>query len=125
MNGTVQRTCFVVLAAAILATILIAGPVLAAAPLEVDAVKSAKSLPNTLEVVGVVARRQTSAQTFSLIDREEFRKCRSVGCANFLLPVRWSGKLPSITSVVKVKGAVRDSKEGKFLFAESVEAVGK
>jgi len=125
MTGTVRKACFVVFTTAILATILIAGPVLAAAPLEVDAVKLSKSFPNTLEVVGVVARRHTSAGTFSLIDREEFRKCRSVGCAKFLLPVRWSGKLPSITSVVKVKGAVRDTKEGKFLIADSVEAVGK
>ena len=39
--------------------------------------------------------------------------------------LRWSGKLPSITSVGKVKGAVRGTKEGKFLFAESVEAVHK
>jgi len=125
MTGSVQKACFVVFTTAILATILIAGPVLAAAPLEVDAVKFSKSFPNTLEVVGVVARRHTSAGSFSLIDREEFRKCRSVGCANFLLPVRWSGKLPSITSVVKVKGAVRETKEGKFIFAESVEAVDK
>jgi hypothetical protein len=125
MTPSVQRTCFVVLAAGILATFWFAGPVVAAAPLEVDAVKSAKSLPNALEVVGVVARRDASAGTFSLIDREEFRKCQSVGCANFLLPVRWNGKLPPVTSVVKVKGAVRDTKEGKFLFAELVEAVGE
>jgi hypothetical protein len=114
-----------VLTAAISATLWFAGPVVAAAPLEVDAVKSAKSLPNALEVVGVVARRYAAAGTFSLIDREEFRKCRSVGCANFLLPVRWGGKLPAMTSVVKAKGAVRDTKEGKFLLAESVEAVGR
>jgi hypothetical protein len=125
MTGTVQRACFVALTAANLATFLMVGPVVAAVPLEVDAVKSAKSFPASLEVVGVVAKRNTSAGTFSLIDREEFRKCRSVGCANFLLPVRWGGKLPSITSAVKVKGAVRDTKEGKFLFAESVEVVGR
>lgn len=100
-------------------------PVVAAAPFEVDGVKTAKSLPSTLEVVGVVAKRNASTGTFSLIDREEFRKCRSVGCASFLLPVRWSGKLPSITSVIKVKGAVRDTQEGKFLFADMVEVVGK
>ena len=125
MTGTVQRACFVVLTTAILAIILFAGPVNAAAPLEVDAVKSSKSLPNTLEVVGVVAKRNTSTGTFSLIDREEFRKCQSVSCANFLLPVRWGGKLPSVASVIKVKGTVRDTKEGKFLFAETVETVGK
>lgn len=100
-------------------------PVVAAVPFEVDAVKSAKSLPSTLEVVGVVAKRNASTGTFSLIDREEFRKCQSVSCANFLLPVRWSGKLPSIASVIKVRGAIRDTKGGKFLFAESVEAAGK
>ncbi len=125
MTGTVQRACFVVLTAAILATFLIAGPVVAAIPLEVDAVKSAKSFPASLEVIGVVAKRSTTAGTFSLIDREEFRKCQSVGCAHFLLPVRWGGKPPVITSVVKVKGAVRNTKEGKFLFAESVEAITK
>ena len=125
MTGSVQRIHLVALAATILAIFCFAGRVVAAAPLEVDTLKSAKSLPGTLEVVGVVAKRNTSTGTFSLIDREEFRKCQSVSCANFLLPVRWSGKLPLITSVVKVKGAVRDTKEGKFLFAESVETVGK
>lgn len=125
MTVGVQKTCLVALAAAILATILIAGPVHAAAPLEVDAVKSSRSLPDTLEVVGVVAKRNSATGTFSLIDREEFRKCRSAGCAKFLLPVRWNGKLPPVLSIVKVKGAVRDTKEGKFLFAESVEAVGR
>jgi len=125
MTCTVQRACIAVLAAALSAIPWFAGPVVAAAPLEVDAVKSAKSLPSSLEVFGVVARRDASAGTFSLIDREEFRKCRSVGCANFLLPVRWGEKLPAITSVVKVKGAVRDTKDGKFFFAESVEAVGR
>ncbi len=125
MTPGVTRAGFGVLAAVMSATLWFAGPVVAAAPMEVDAVKSAKSLPGTLEVVGVVARRDASAGTFSLIDREEFRKCRSVGCANFLLPVRWSGKLPSITSIVKVSGTVRDTKDGKFLFAASVEAVGK
>ncbi len=125
MTPSVKRARIGVLAVVMSATLWFAGPVVAAAPMEVDAVKSANSLPGTIEVVGVVARRDASAGTFSLIDREEFRRCRSVGCANFLLPVRWNGKLPSITSIVKVSGTVRDTKEGKFLFAASVEAVGK
>lgn len=125
MTPGVRRIFFVVLAVVIPATLWLANPVVAAMPLEIDAVKSAKALPGTLEVVGVVAKRNTSTGMFSLIDREEFRKCQSVSCANFLLPVRWSGKLPSIASVIKVKGAVRDTKEGKFLFAETVETVGK
>ena len=119
------RIFFVMLAVVISPICWPVSPVVAAVPFEVDAVKSAKALPSTLEVVGVVAIRNASTGTFSLIDREEFRKCQSVSCANFLLPVRWNGKLPSIASVIRVKGAVRDTKEGKFLFAESVEAVGK
>lgn len=125
MTPGVQRIRSMALAAAISVPFWFPGPAVAAVPLEVDAVKSAKALLNVLEVVGVVAKRNASAGTFSLIDREEFRKCRSVGCANFLLPVRWNGKPPSITSVVKVKGTVRDTEGGKFLFAESVEVVGK
>lgn len=125
MTPGVHRIFFAVLAAVVSATFWLASPVVAAVPLEIDAVKSAKALPGTIEVVGVVAKRSASTRTFSLIDREEFRKCQSVSCADFLLPVRWSGKLPSIASVIKVKGAIRDTKEGKFLFAESVEAVGK
>jgi hypothetical protein len=125
MTTGVYRIFFVALAVVISITCWPVSPVVAAVPLEVDAVKSAKSLPDILEVVGVVAKRNASTGTFSLIDREEFRKCRTVSCANFLLPVRWTGKLPSIASVIKVKGAIRDTKEGKFLFAESVEAAGK
>ena len=125
MTPSVKRARIGAFAAVMSATLWFGGAVVAAAPMEVDAVKSAKSLPGALEVVGVVARRDASAGTFSLVDREEFKKCRSVGCANFLLPVRWSGKLPSISAVVKVTGTVRDNKEGKFLFAASVEAVGK
>ena len=119
------RVFFMALVLVVSTTCWPVSPVVAAVPFEVDAVKSAKSLPGTLEVVGVVAKRNASAGTFSLIDREEFRKCRSVSCANFLLPVRWGGKLPSVASVIMVKGAIRDTKEGKFLFAESVEAAGK
>ncbi|MGE5699306.1 MAG: hypothetical protein ACM31N_04490 [Deltaproteobacteria bacterium] len=125
MTTGVYRIYIVLLTLVISTTCWLVNPVVAAAPLEVDAVKSAMSLPGTFEVVGVVAQRNTSTGTFSLIDREEFRKCRTVSCANFLLPVRWKGKLPSIPSVIKVKGAIRDTKEGKFLFADSVEAVGK
>lgn len=125
MTSGDHRVFFVALALVISTICWPVRPAGAAVPFEVDAVKSAKTLPGTLEVVGVVANRNASTGTFSLIDREEFRKCRSVRCANFLLPVRWSGKLPSIASVIKVRGTIRDTKEGKFLFAESVEAAGK
>lgn len=125
MNLGVKKTCLTALVVALLGSVVLRDPAVAAAPLEVDAVKSAQGLPDVIEVVGVVAKRNASTGTFSLIDREEFRKCQSVSCADFLLPVRWSGKLPSIATAVKVKGTVRDTKEGKFLFADKVESTGK
>ena len=99
--------------------------VAAAAPQEVQAILTAKSLPARIDVVGVVSRRDTAKGTFSLIDRSEFSRCRSVGCAPASLPVRWRGTLPGVTESVHVKGTLRDTKDGKYLFAESVEKAGK
>ena len=115
-----------VLAASLLLAILfLADCAFAGAPQEVQAILSAKSLPPGIDVVGVVSRRDAAKGTFSLIDRAEYTKCRSVSCAPASLPVRWTGALPGVTESVRVKGAVRDTKEGKFLFAESIEKAGK
>ncbi len=115
-----------VLAAAAAAVVLFPGPGPAlAAPMEVNAVASAKSLAGPFEVVGVVSRRDASKGTFALIDREEFARCRQVGCAAFSLPVRWSGKLPAVTATVTVRGTVKGGAGGRFLAADSVEAVAK
>ncbi len=102
-----------------------AGLAVAGGPQEVQAVLAAKPLPARIDVVGVVSRRDAGKGTFSLIDRAEYSRCRSVNCAPASLPVRWSGALPAVTESVRVKGAVRDTREGKFLFAESVEKAGR
>ncbi len=94
-------------------------------PQEVQAVLAAKSLPARIDVVGVVSRRNLAKGTFALIDCAEYTHCKTVTCASASLPVQWEGALPVIEETVRVKGAVRDTKEGKFLFAESVEPVGK
>ncbi len=123
---SVARSGISVLAAIIALAILFPTPrAVGGAPQEVQAVLAAKSLPARIDVVGVVSRRDTAKGTFALIDRAEFSKCRSVSCAPASLPVRWTGALPGVTDGVRVKGAVRDTKEGKFLFAESVEKAGK
>lgn len=102
-----------------------AGLAVAGGPQEVQAVLAAKPLPARIDVVGVVSRRDAAKGTFSLIDRAEYSRCRSVSCAPASLPVRWSGALPVVAESVRVKGAVRDTGEGKFLFAESVEKAGR
>lgn len=95
------------------------------ASLEVDAVRDAKTLPPSLSVVGVVAKRNAGRSEFALIDRAEFAKCVQAGCASFYLPVKWKGPLPTLASTVTVTGTVQATKEGKFLVADSVEVVRK
>ncbi len=115
-----------VLAAIIAVAILFPTPrAVAGAPQEVQAVLAAKSLPTRIDVVGVVSRRNPAKGTFALIDCAEYAHCKTVTCSSASLPVQWKGALPAIEKTVRVKGAVRDTGEGKFLFAESVEAVGK
>ena len=97
----------------------------AGGPQEVQAVLTAKSLPARIDVVGVVSRRDAAKGTFALIDRAECSKCPSTSCAPPSLPVRWTGNLPAVRETVRVKGSVRDTEAGKFLFAASVETVGK
>lgn len=97
----------------------------AGAPQEVQAILAAKSLP------GPDRRRRSRlpprcGEGDILPDRRtEFSKCRSVSCAPALLPVRWKGTLPGVSESVDVRGAVRATKEGKFLFEESVKKAGK
>lgn len=115
-----------ILAAVAAAVVLFPGPAPSlAAPMEIKAVATAKSLAGPFEVVGVVSRRDASKATFALIDREEFARCRQVGCAAFSLPVRWGGKLPAVGATVKVRGTVKDGAGGRFLAAGSVEAVAR
>ncbi len=115
-----------ILAAILTSAVLFPGAwAVAGAPQEVRAVLAAKVLPERIDVVGVVSRRDASKGTFSLIDCADCSKCRSAGCGPASLPVRWKGALPGVGERVRVKGAARDTREGKFLFAESVEKAGK
>ena len=115
-----------VLAASLLLAFLFpADCAFAGAPQEVQAILSAKSLATRIDVVGVVSRRDSAKGTFALIDRAECSKCPSTSCAPPSLPVRWTGTLPGVRESVRVKGSVRDTKAGKFLFADSVEKAGK
>ncbi len=123
--NTARRGLGILAASVALISFFPAEWVVASDPQEVRAVLTAKSLPALIDVVGVVSRRDAAKGTFALIDRAECSKCPSASCAPPSLPVRWTGTLPGVRESVRVKGSVRDTKAGRFLFAESVEAVGK
>jgi hypothetical protein len=83
-----------------------------------------------IEVIGVVFRLDAAKGTFALVDRSEIAKCKdgSKGgscCDPKSLPVQWKGTLPKVSDVVRIKGAVRATKAGKFFVADSVEKVTK
>lgn len=112
-------------AALFLATTAFSGSPAFSGSMEVDAVRDAKTLPPSLSVVGVVAKRNAGRSEFALIDRAEFARCVQVGCASFYLPVKWKGSLPSLASTVTVTGTVQGTKDGKYLVAQSVEVLRK
>lgn len=69
MNDT-MRIARCALRAMVLSAFLLsalAGDSPAAPPMEVDAVKAAKALPASFQVVGVVAARNTSSRTFAAV----------------------------------------------------------
>lgn len=71
-----------------------------------------------VEVQGVVQKVAAKTQTVALIDVEEFRHCGLADCAELVLPVRWSGKLPEPGQAVRVTGEVQKQK-GKLVFVAS------
>src|SRR5512145_3206701 len=118
---SVARGAICILAATLaLTSVFPTSGAFADAPQEIQAILAAKSLPARIDIVGVVSRRDAAKGTFALIDRAEYSRCRSVSCAPASLPVRWTGTLPGVSESVHVRGSVRDTKEGKFLFADSV-----
>lgn len=125
----VLKKAWLGIACLVMAGLLHAPGAFAAAEQEVLAVLSTKS-GATIEVIGVVFRLDAAKGTFALVDRSEAPKCKDGikegGCCDpRSLPVQWKGALPKVSEVVRVKGAVRATKAGKFFIADSVEKVAK
>ncbi len=73
-----------------------------------------------IEVQGVVAGTSAGRQLFGLIDVCEAQKCGTTDCAEFILPVKWGGKLPARGETVSVRGQVRTTDKGLMLVAAEV-----
>lgn len=92
--------------------------------LGVDAfMKNVDNYRGMAQIEGVVGVRYIERQMFTLIDRQEVEKCGTVSCSTLILPVRWSGPLPGIGQIVRVKGRI-DESGGKLVFtAHALEAM--
>jgi len=73
-----------------------------------------------VRVEGVVSLASSSERTMTLIDNREYKKC-GLGCAELMLPIRWSGAMPAVKEAVCVDGEIQED-GGKLIFvARSVE----
>ncbi len=81
------------------------------------------SYPGRVQVEGVVKTASAKSQSLALGDCEACGKCKAGSCAELVLPVRWTGTMPSVGQAVRVTGEVQ-KKKGKLTFvASAVEKV--
>ncbi len=69
----------------------------------------------SVSIEGVVSAVSPKDQMLSLIDTQEFKRCRVTTCATLTLPVRWAGAMPSIKDQVRVEGEIKENR-GKLVF---------
>ena len=69
-------------------------------------------------IEGVVSAVSASERRVALIDAAEFEHCGVVTCAEYTLPIRWTGELPTEKERVRVRGRVGDD-GGKLIFVAS------
>ncbi len=81
------------------------------------------SYPGRVQVEGIVKTVSAKSQSLGLGDCEGCGKCEAGSCAELVLPVRWTGAMPSVGQGVRVTGEVQKRK-GKLTFvASAVEKV--
>ncbi len=74
-----------------------------------DVQSDPSSIKGMVIVTGVVARlSEKDRQVFAIVDTNEAKHCKSVGCAKFYLPVHFEGPLPKEWDEVNVTGQIVD-----------------
>lgn len=82
-----------------------------------DLMKNVDRHKGELRVRGVVNAVAPENQSLSLIDSREAKECGPASCCpKLVLPVRWTGAMPTVGQSVQVSGSVQES-GGKLLFA--------
>ncbi len=74
-----------------------------------DVQSDSSSIKGTVVVTGVVARlSEKGKQVFAIVDTNEAKHCKSVGCAKFYLPVHFDGPMPKEWDEVNATGQIVD-----------------
>ncbi len=71
-----------------------------------------------VQVEGLVKTFSAKNQTLGLVDVAGCEKCDQATCTELVLPVRWTGTMPSVGQAVRVSGEVQ-KKRGKLVFVAS------
>ena len=88
-----------------------------------ELMRSSSPLKGELCVHGVVSGKSKERQLFTLIDTDEFKRCKVITCAQLSLPVQWNGSMPELEQQVDVDGEIKEV-AGKLVFvARSVHAI--
>jgi len=90
-----------------------------------ELMKNVDRYSGDITVLGVVKAVSDKDGRLSLIDYEEYKRCRVVTCSLLTLPVKWSGKMPSIMDVVRMSGHVEEEGEKLLFAAKSLEKTQK
>ncbi|NIA21625.1 MAG: hypothetical protein GWP05_06605 [Anaerolineaceae bacterium] len=86
-----------------------------------DLAKSPEDFKGRIVLRAVVVGLKESEGVFGVIDSREFESCGRLTCAETILPVRFSGRLPGLKTVVEITGRVVRGEKGLIIDAEGVE----
>ncbi len=79
-------------------------------------IKEVDRYKGPVRVEGVVTAVVPDKKMVAIVDIEQFKKCGILNCPTYLvLPVLWSGAMPSLKDAVIVEGQVKES-GGKLIF---------
>ncbi len=69
-----------------------------------------------ISIQGVVTAVVPDKRMIAVVDVEQFKKCGLLQCPSYLvLPVMWSGVMPSLKDAVIIEGQIKES-AGKLFF---------
>jgi hypothetical protein len=79
-------------------------------------VKEVDRYKGPIRVEGIVTAVAPDRHMVALVDAEQFKKCGLLQCPSYLvLPVMWSGVMPSLKDAVIIEGQIKES-AGKLFF---------
>ncbi len=75
-----------------------------------------------IRVEGIVTAVVPDKRMIAVVDIEQFKKCGLLQCPSYLvLPVMWSGVMPSLKDAVIIEGQIKESAGKLFFDAKTID----